>query len=236
MQKLRTAVHTIKRLGRYSVGREVFYRRDLSCAFEVLGSYGAQFAICPELISHDSVVYSCGIGTDVSFDLEIIHRFGAEVHAFDPTPRSLEWLKMQQLPGRFRVHEYGLADHDGSTSFALPNSPLHVSHSMVLGRSHQKATISAPVRRIASIMKELGHTRIDLLKMDIEGAEYDVIDDLVTGSVPVRQLCVEFHHRWPEIGAGKTRNAIDRLRAAGYRIFHSADTGEEYSFVGLGAC
>jgi FkbM family methyltransferase len=232
MQKLRAAVRTIKRLGRYSVGRDVFYGRDVHCVYQVLGSDGAQFAIRPDLINRDSVIYSFGIGTDVSFDLEIIQRFEVEVHAFDPTPRSLEWLKTQQLPGSFRVHEYGLADHDGDTSFALPSCPSHVSHSMVLGKSHQQATISAPVKRIGSIMKELGHATVDLLKIDIEGAEYDVIEDLLRGSIQVRQLCIEFHHRWPEIGARKTRDAIDRLRASGYRIFHTSETGEEYSFLG----
>jgi len=232
MQKIRTAVRAIKRFGRYSIGREVFYRRDVSCARQVLGGYGAQFAVCPDLVNRDSVVYSCGIGTDISFDLELIRCFGTEVHAFDPTPRSLEWLRTQRLPERFRVHEYGLANHNGINSFALPNSPMHVSHSMILGRTHQKATISAPVRRIGSIMKELGHTRIDLLKMDIEGAEYDVIDDLLTDAIRVRQLCIEFHHRWPEIGVTKTRRAIDGLRTSGYRIFHTSETGEEYSFLG----
>jgi FkbM family methyltransferase len=209
----------------------VYYRRDVSCAREVLGHDGAQFAVCPELINVDSVVYSFGIGTDISFDLEIIRRFGPDVHAFDPTPRSLAWLKTQRLPERFRIHEYGVSTHDGFAAFALPRSPVHVSHSIVSGKSHHELTISAPVRRIASIMKALGHTQIDLLKMDIEGAEYDVIDDLLEESIHIRQLCVEFHHRWPEIGVEKTRNAIDRLRSAGYRIFHTSATGEEYSFL-----
>jgi FkbM family methyltransferase len=232
VRKLRTALRSIKRLGRCSFGKDVLYRRDVHCKYRMFGRDGAQFAICPNLIDSASIVYSCGIGTDISFDLELIQCFGTQVHAFDPTPRSLEWLKTQNLPGQFRVYAYGIANLDGISSFALPISCSHVSHSMVLGRSHQKATVSAPVKRIGSIMKELGHTRIDLLKMDIEGAEYDVIDDLVNGAIPIRQLCIEFHHRWPEIGVTKTRRAIDGLRASGYRIFYTSETGEEYSFLG----
>ena len=34
-------------------------------------------------------------------------------------------------------------------------------------------------------MGELGHDRIDLLKMDIEGAEYEVIRDVVESGVDV---------------------------------------------------
>jgi hypothetical protein len=91
------------------------------------------------------------------------------------------------------------------------------------------------VRRISSVQQILGHARIDLLKMDIEGAEYEVIDDLLAGPVPVRQLLVEFHHRWPEVGIAKTRTAIRKLNAAGYRIFSVSPSGEEYGFLAAGA-
>jgi len=49
-------------------------------------------------------------------------------------------------------------------------------------------------------MRELRHASIDLLKMDIEGAEYDVLADMISQRIPVKQLLVEFHHRWPQIG------------------------------------
>ena len=40
-------------------------------------------------------------------------------------------------------------------------------------------------------------SRIDILKMDIEGAEYDVIDDIINSPVPIAQVLIEFHHRFP---------------------------------------
>jgi len=48
--------------------------------------------------------------------------------------------------------------------------------------------------------------------------------------IPVKQLLVEFHHRWPQIGIEKTKRAIQALNAAGYRIFSVSPSGEEYSF------
>jgi len=68
-------------------------------------------------------------------------------------------------------------------------------------------------------MRELGHVSIDLLKMDIEGAEYDVLADMISQRIPVKQLLVEFHHRWPQIGVGRTKQAIQALNAAGYPGF-----------------
>ena len=42
-------------------------------------------------------------------------------------------------------------------------------------------------------MAELQHDRIDLLKLDVEGAEYEVLKPLFRGDLKVRVLCVDFH-------------------------------------------
>jgi hypothetical protein len=67
--------------------------------------------------------------------------------------------------------------------------------------------------------------------MDIEGAEYGVIQDLLAERIPVRQIVVEFHHRFSSLGVQKTRDAIHFLNQAGYRIFSVSDLGEEFSFL-----
>ena len=80
-------------------------------------------------------------------------------------------------------------------------------------------------------MKTLGHEKIDVLKMDIEGAEYDVLSDFLACDASVRQLLVEFHHYWKDVGLQRTREAIRSLNLAGYRIFHVSSSGWEYSFI-----
>ena len=230
VDSLRTGLRTIKRLGRACVGKEVFVRRDVRCKYEIFGNAGAAFGILPNLLSSRSIVYSFGIGTDISFDLTLVRRFGLEVHAFDPTPRSLAWLKTQTLPPLLHVHEYGISNIEGLLPFSEPACPNHVSHTLV-ARAGLAQAVTAPVRRLRSIMRDLGHTSLDLLKMDIEGAEYGVISDMLESGVLVRQLCVEFHHRWPEIGSARTAEAIRSLREVGYRIFLISPDGEEYCFV-----
>lgn len=231
MRFLRSAARKIKHAGRVLLGRDLWVHPDVRCPCEILGNLNAQFAINSELIRQDSTVYSFGIGTDISFDLELIRHFGVEVHAFDPTPRSLSWLQTQEIPTHFHFHDYGVDDSDGVIGFSPPASPEHVSHTIV-SRKGSEPTVWAPVHRVTTIMKDLGHTSIDVLKMDIEGAEYGVICDLLRNAIEVRQLCVEFHHRWAEIGVSKTLEAISALRAHGYRLFHVSDSGEEYSFLG----
>ena len=67
--------------------------------------------------------------------------------------------------------------------------------------------------------------------MDIEGAEYEVLEGLLNSPVLPTQLLVEFHHRFVEDGLAKTYDIIRRLRDAGYRIFAISEIGREISFL-----
>lgn len=225
---LRHSLQYAKRTARILRGQEIWQRPQIHCEKTYLGNERARWCICPTGLSPDNVVYSFGIGDDISFDLALISHFGVRVHAFDPTPRSLAWVRRQDLPEKFVVHDYGVAGYDGECNFFPPDNPQYVSHSAVETRA--TLPVRVPVRRLATIMKMLKHDTIHLLKMDIEGAEYDVLSDLLSSEIRVDQLLVEFHHRWPSIGVQKTRAAIRDLKRAGYRIFDISANGEEYSF------
>jgi FkbM family methyltransferase len=233
MTLLQAPFRTAKRIARIVAGRDIYVRRQLDCGVVYLGNAGACWPVCPEALPDRPLVYSFGVGEDVSFDLEMIRRFHATVHTFDPTPRSVAWIANQQLPRSFHFHPYGIADRDGACRFLPPANPAHVSHTTVMRKS-ASPPLELPVKRMRSFLAELQHSRIDLLKMDIEGAEYSVIDDLVGSGIVIRQLLVEFHHRWKEVGLSKTRKAVRKLNAAGYRIFAVSPNGEEYGFLGSG--
>jgi FkbM family methyltransferase len=208
--------------------KERFYRAEIHCPRVRLGNRHAAFVVNPDLLGEKSVIYSFGIGTDISFDLECIRRYSARIHAFDPTPRSIEWLSRQTLPDQFVPHPFGIAADDGTINFYPPLDSTHVSYSVV---ERTGTAVSCPVYKLRSIMTMLGHDHIDLLKLDIEGAEYSVLPDLLRDQIPIKQICVEFHHRWREIGACQTNAVIDALRGAGYCLFSISPTGEEFSFL-----
>lgn len=230
MKSVRDSLRQVRRLSHIILGRDIWQGVQMRCDRVDFGNNGARWCLCPDGLSETSVVYSIGVGEEISFDLELIRRFGVEVHAFDPTPRSIKWIRSQDLPQKFVFHPYGLADYDGTCKFLPPENPSHVSHSMIRHQSPWSA-IELPVHRLVTAMKELGHSKLDVLKMDIEGAEYLVIADMLACNLYVRQLLVEFHHRWPEVGIAQTKKAIQGLNRAGYRIFNVSTTGEEYSFL-----
>jgi FkbM family methyltransferase len=200
---------------------------------ELLGTEYGGYAVQLDELDANSVVYSFGIGTDLSFDRALIERTRATVHAFDPTPRAVAWAREQAVPGVV-IHEYGLLDRDGVVHFNRPRNPEHISHSVlderVSDRISEDAPLELPVKRLHTVMRELSHGRVDVLKMDIEGAEYAMIDDLVKEPVDVGQILLEFHHMLPGVTVGRTERAIDQLAELGFVPFWASKTGREWSF------
>jgi len=218
-----------KRLIRRIAGRDVWSSTEANVASIRLGSIYGGWTICTEAgLGSDSVIYSVGVGEDISFDLDLIKAFGCRIFAFDPTPRSIKLLKTQHLPKEFQFFPWGLGAIDGLASFAAPADLRHVSYSSAAIKGH---VVQCKVYRLSTLMRKLGHDRIDLLKMDIEGSEYDVITDILNHNPRPRQLLTEFHHGMYGITRDKTAIALKRLNTMGYRIVSISPSGREYSFL-----
>ncbi len=212
-------------------GKEILERLDVRIPTVKFGAgYGA-WDVSIAGLTPESVVYAFGVGEEVSFDLGLIDAVGCVVHAFDPTPKSLAWARQNVRNEKFVLHEYGLAGFDGNVSFNPPEDQRHVSYTLLDRPQTMDNAVTLPVKRLSTIMRELGHSHVDVLKMDVEGAEYDIIADLAASAIRPKQILVEFHHRFPNVGVAKTRQAIATLRKMGYRLYALAASNEEYSFV-----
>jgi FkbM family methyltransferase len=73
--------------------------------------------------------------------------------------------------------------------------------SFSLARSVSSSTLVPQIETVGCLccrtktepLQRLGHNRIDLLKVDIEGAEYTVLQDLIQERIPVTQILIDFH-------------------------------------------
>lgn len=220
-----------KRFLKRLIGKELRLRVELDVPLKKDGGWW----FTPQGLDATSVVYSLGVGDDIEFDLGLIRDFGCEVHAFDPTPNSIDMLEGRNLPDRFSFHPWAVTAADGSLTFyprlRRDGSKSDVMYTMVAEPETAADGIDVPAYSLGSIAGKLGHERIDLLKMDIEGAEYEVLEGLLSSPVLPQQLLVEFHHRFAGLGLERTYALIGRLRDAGYRIFAVSEIGREVSFL-----
>jgi hypothetical protein len=121
--------------------------------------------------------------------------------------------------------------------FYKQENPLYVSQSLVPGLFTGKEYTMAQVDCLSRIVP--ANQRIDLLKLDIEGAEMPVLDLLLheaqlgTYGLP-RYLCVEFDTflKGKDAGGHRTGLMMHRLAAAGYKAVHEDNWNVTFRHVG----
>jgi len=222
----------IKKVIRIMKGNPSHLKIGLKCNYEWYGNTYGGFYVCPDLLSEKSVVYSFGIGEDMSFDNAITKIHNCHVFCFDPTPKSINWFKKQKENQCIHFCEYGISEQNEFVEFYLPKNTDHVSGSVINQRNVDlNNTVRVEMKALNSIMNEIGHKHIDVLKMDIEGAEYNVIKNILENDLSITQILVEFHDRFFDDGLNMTKQAIKMLKDNGYEIFAISDSFEEISFI-----
>jgi FkbM family methyltransferase len=158
--------------------------------------------------------YSIGVGGDISFDLELVDRYRMAVRCVEPVIEYVEGAR------ETAAHYPHVVVHHAA--LALEDAPLRMQRTHVVGSSSVSSAslyegdefIDVPGRTLESLMAEHDDSHVDLLKVDMEGAEYEWLRHVDLVALGVRVLCIQLHHNEPVRTA---RRAIADLRAAGFR-------------------
>jgi FkbM family methyltransferase len=216
----------INRLRRYRL-----HKPNLRLRCELLGTSYGGWCVPMNFLRPTSIAYTVGVGEDISFDLELVRKYGCNVFAFDPTPIAVEFMERAVLPERLVFVPVGLGPSDGRASFFTAQIEGCRSFSQVVDPKEGMASqIACEVLTLKSIKHRLQHESVDLVKMDIEGFEYDVIDEMMSSGTKPKCLLVEFHHQVYGISPERTRKSVASLLANGYSIFWVSELGREYGF------
>ncbi len=181
------------------------------------------YKIYPNNISENSIVYSCGIAEDVSFDEEISSKFGCTVFMFDPTKQSLKFMNKNNNP-KLKFFNIGIWKYDGNIKFYHHEKNSNLSVTNIF---HSENYFNLPCKSIHSLMKEHKQNKIDVLKMDIEGAAFEILNDLLDKNICPKQIVVElersffiFNSTFIELFSylNQRKKLHDRLRKRGYEI------------------
>lgn len=217
----------IKKLYRILKGRDFFYRPSIKIDKERFGSDYGGWWISPKFISKNSIVVSAGLGEDITFDSALIERFGCTIFGIDPTPKSAEYVEENKPAKGFSFHQIALANENGELVFNLPLNENHVSGS--LSKIASTKSLNVKAQTLMSFMQEYNLGEIDILKMDIEGSEYSVLENIVQTDIRPKQILVEYHHFFDEISNETTLKSIELLKKNEYELF--ALEGYNYSFI-----
>ena len=177
------------------------------------------------------IVYSIGSKGEVSFEVGIEDKLpNCEIHIFDPTLTFDQKRIMDNLLRKFDFHEVGLGGSNGE---------MRIKKRRTLWTQKTKSVY--PVQSLGSLMADFGHAWIDVLKIDIEGGEWNVFAKLCEEAkpIPATQIQVELHF----MGDAKAvLNFFHCMEGKGFRVFsvepnyygrtaENAKLMVEYSFI-----
>jgi FkbM family methyltransferase len=146
------------------------------------------------------------------FSAEIIRRFGCQCHLIEANP---ELARNLTVAGAASITVAALGARDG-------RGTLHVSENLEAAGlfNASSATTGVEVKTIslATLIERLGITKIDILKLDIEGAEFELIASTPDQILQrINQISVEFHDFKPAFcGRGLFENSRKLLEALGF--------------------
>lgn len=204
--------------------RRMAHRAASVCESLRLGDeYGGWTLCVPKYSLRGQTVYTIGVGANIKWDVGMITRFGTIHHGWDPTPTALRYFANTKAPKGFFVHYYGLGAANGTVTVKLPKGHQHSYTVMEHPQGAQHGTtVNITVLTLRSMMSMMGHHRLAILKMDIEGAEFDVVQSWVNEAyqVPADQVLIEFHHRFFKKKSTLLSEAIRGMAKLGFDVFH----------------
>ena len=190
----------------------------------------AAWNLAADSISADSFVISGGAGHDISFELELVAKTGCRLVLLDPSPTGRATVDRADLPGRLVFEAKALSSKVGILCLARPLDMREGSWRLDPSGSGDDMQSTS----IVDIMQRFAVDRVDLLKIDIEGFEYDVLNSALEQRVPIQQICVEIHEG-PTFGKSRSDRwslTLQLLRAR-YRLIHHE--GQDHTFFHKGS-
>ncbi len=137
----------------------------------------------------------------------------SHVTAFEPHPVHVDLL-------RSNLARNGLTQQVTVHHAAVGSRPGHalLTDQGLSSRVVQGTQLKAHKIEIVDFFAVIGATPIDILKIDIEGAEYELLSDERFASLPVRTIVMEWHPTEEHTGDSGAAWCREKLTSYGYTI------------------
>lgn len=177
----------------------------------------------------ESTLVDAGCGSDADFSVAMIKKFGLKSIALDPTMKHKESLKKitQNSNGKF-VHLAWAVSSVGSEiifneSEEEVSGSIFSNHSNIINKPSRQYKV--PSISLADLPIRLGLDKVEFIKLDLEGAEYELIKSLNTHDLDkFDQIFLEFHHNYlPQFKIADTCKAVERIQSFGFESFSIDD-------------
>jgi len=163
-----------------------------------------------DLLGETPVVLDCGANHG-AFSDELARNHRARLFGFEPDPRLFP-----RLPELANVSFFNLAVSDTGADMIL-NLGEESCSSARFSEGAGQASVVVGATTLDAFCNEMSLRAIDLLKLDIEGAEIDVLESLPQGLLAATgQITVEFHDFLDASEIPRIKGVIWKMREHGF--------------------
>ena len=187
--------------------------------------------IFSEMIPRGAIV--ADIGANIGYYTLIAAGVAKKVYAFEPSPQSVKLLfentALNHYGDHVEIHEMAISDSTGTASFSISAVPNH--HRLLsTAEGKPKKWIEVPTTTFDEFLKD---GEVDVIRMDLEGAEWLVIrgmKNLMARSKRPLRLFMEVHPPLMKRYGGDARTMFDLLFEHGFRIRHIVLFGYKHEY------
>jgi len=141
-------------------------------------------------LTPESIVFDLG-GYHGDFAAEIHKKYGCSVYIFEPVFEFFQHCA-DRFKGNEKIHcfNFGLSSQDGWLNIGLAENASSFQSPHTSGKTER-----VEVRSVISCIEELGIDKIDLMKINIEGGEFEVLPALINAQYihKITNLQIQFH-------------------------------------------
>ncbi|KSW30065.1 FkbM family methyltransferase [Cellulomonas sp. B6] len=173
------------------------------------------------------VIVDCGANIGLATRWWLSRWPDARIEAFEPDPDVFAILQanLAGVPDTVRLHQVALAAEAGTATFDRLGSDA----GRLDDRAQGPTATTVPTVTLSSVLADLEH--VDLLKIDIEGAEVEVLHEAEHLLGRVDRVFVEYHSRVGE--RQQLGNLLNLLRRAGFRYYMEVPRTSQRPFVSV---
>lgn len=178
-----------------------------------------------ERFNSNSVIIDAGCGFQADFSCTLIKDYNLQAFGIDPTLKHKPFLAELEAKnnGKFKHVPVAITKNNGKITFneTLDNESgsILAEHKNILHDSIR--TYEVESMNLLALLDHLHLKEVDLLKLDLEGAEFELLNNITKEElVPFKQIFIEFHHL-AVTGLSKkdTFRIVKRIKSFGFKTF-----------------
>lgn len=166
------------------------------------------------------VIIDCGASIGISALYFKALYPGAIIHCVEPYSKAFQFLKLNVAANNLEnvfIYNMAVSDKAGPVNIYVPESGAMINAR--ISTEGQPGTEIVNAVRLSQMLSEIA--TVDLIKLDVEGAEYPIMQELVESNIlsqgRIKRFIIEYHYSASK-GPEQVNAFIELLKAGNYRV------------------